>query len=267
MKKKLVVLGLSMIAIFSLISSIVLAASVLYTDLPVTHWAYQPISEMTEKKVLSGYPDGTFAPENSITRAEFAKILVLALSLSNGSSNNSTVFQDVPATHWAYQYVKTASEYLTGYKNGDILYYLPNDKAIREDMAIAVVNAAGLQDANYSLSTLDQFSDKIQISENLKKYVAIAVENGLMRGNANGTFNPKGHLTRAEVSQLMVNTLQTLEKIAIIDIEPSPKVEPNKPVEESESVTGIKLEKENLELIEQSTEQLSAEVQPAGATT
>ena len=47
---------------------------------------------------------------------------------------------------------------------------------------------------------------------NLKKYVAIAVKNGIMNGNANGTFAPKNNATRAEVATLFVRLLGVLEK-------------------------------------------------------
>jgi len=80
-----------------------------------------------------------------------------------------------------------------------------------------MVIASNLKDANYSLSSLDTFNDKDSISENLKKYVAIAVENGLMKGFDDGTFKPKATLTRAQVSQLVKNAEQVKEKIAVID--------------------------------------------------
>ncbi len=211
MKKALGILVI-MITIFS---SVVLAVN--YTDLSTEHWAYKPIKEMTEKGILSGYPDGSFAPDNVITRAEFAKILVLALNLNQSSSN--VVFDDVSENYWAYNYIQIASRYLSGYTNGTSVLYMPDDNAVREDMAVAIVNAAGLQNMSYNLSSLNKFSDKDLISENIKKYVAIAVENGLMNGNADGTFNPKGGLTRAEVSMLITNTMEELEKIAINDID------------------------------------------------
>lgn len=168
---------------------------------------------MTSKKILSGYPGNTFMPDKSVTRAEFAKILVLTLNLNE---KNNISFQDVAKEHWAYNYIEVASKYLSAYRGeNDTLFFRPSDEAVREDLAVSVVMAAGLQDSSYKLSTLNKFSDKENISENLKKYVAIAVENELMRGNADGTFNPKGKLTRAEVCQLMHNSLSVLEKIVL----------------------------------------------------
>ena len=192
------------------------ALAVNFSDLTTEHWAYEPIIEMANKGILAGYPDGTFLPNKSITRAEFAKILVLSLNLKDDTNKNN-VFDDVDSSHWSYDYVRIASNYLSGYTNGSQIYFMPDEQAVREDMAIAIVMATNLQNKQYDMSTLDRFSDKDSISESFRKYVAIAVENNLMRGNADGTFNPKGKLTRAEVSQLMLNTTKELEKIAIAD--------------------------------------------------
>jgi len=52
-----------------------------FTDLASNHWAHDDIMDMVERGILSGYPDGTFRPNNTISRAEFAKIMVLALEL------------------------------------------------------------------------------------------------------------------------------------------------------------------------------------------
>lgn len=185
-----------------------------YSDLSSGHWAYGPINTMSENGILNGYPDGSFKPDVAINRAEFAKIIVLTLDLTQ---KTDIKFEDVPSEYWASEYINVASNYLSAYKGDSKYYYKPEEVAVREDVAVAVVNAAGLYNKSYSLSTLDRFSDKDLISENLKKYVAIAIENGLMRGNANGTFDPKGNLTRAQVAQLMINSIEVLEKISIYD--------------------------------------------------
>lgn len=211
MKKNFKILFLYLICLIMIFSSNVFAVD--YSDLNKSHWAYNVIMDMTSKKILSGYPGNTFMPDKSVTRAEFAKILVLTLNLNE---KNNISFQDVAKEHWAYNYIEVASKYLSAYRGeNDTLFFRPSDEAVREDLAVSVVMAAGLQDSSYKLSTLNKFSDKENISENLKKYVAIAVENELMRGNADGTFNPKGKLTRAEVCQLMHNSLSVLEKIVL----------------------------------------------------
>ena len=206
------------LVLITMLSTTVFAAS--FTDLQKEHWAYEPIMEMANKGILNGYPDGTFLPDKSITRAEFAKILVLALDLETNGKNIE--FQDVSSNHWSYKYVQAAAKYLSAYRDDrNNLMYMPDAKAVREDVAVAIVIASGHENDKYSLKTLDKFSDKDQISSNLRKYVAIAVEDGLMSGHSNGTFEPRGYLTRAQVSKLMKNIEEVKDKVAIKDTDDS----------------------------------------------
>jgi len=202
--------------IFVIIISLSCVYASNFSDLSQEHWAYEAVNKMVELNIVNGYPDGTFKPQGKITRAEFAKILVLSLELKEKSN---VEFIDVKSDYWGYDYIKIASNYLTGYNNNGKLLFLPNMQAVREDMAVAIVIAQNLQNTNYDLATLDKFTDKNEISKDLQKYIAIAVENGLMKGNADGTFNPQGELTRAEASQLILNTLEVKGKIAINDAE------------------------------------------------
>lgn len=220
MKKKVLVLT---ILTLMLMVSIVFAKS--FSDLPENHWAYEAINEMMEKGILNGYPDGTFLPSKNVTRAEFAKILVLSLELKE---DTNTPFEDVKEDFWGYDYIKIASKYLAGYEANGKTYYMPNEPAVREDITAAMVIATGLENKDYDLDTLNKFSDKDEISEDLKKYVTIAVENGLLQGNADGTFNPKGNLTRAEASKVMLNALnldiEIDEKIIYGDVNDDGKI-------------------------------------------
>ena len=177
-----------------------------FKDVDKSFWAYGPINQMLEENILSGYPDGTFRPNNAITRAEFAKIMVLALDLKEDKDTKNVKFSDVEPDFWANDYIKIASKYLAGYEENGKKTFSPNQHAIRADVAIALVIATGLDNSSFKLSTLDAFKDKNSIPANYRKYIAIAVENNLMRGFDDGTFKPKASLTRAQVSQLIYNT-------------------------------------------------------------
>ena len=201
--KKLI--GLIMIIVITL-STQVFAVS--FSDLNTTHWAHASITQMTNSGIINGYPDGTFKPEKNVTRAEFSKILVKALELENRTTTN---FEDVATDFWGYNDIKIASNYLSAYEMNGKNYFMPNDYAVREDVAVAVVKASGFSNLGANYDVLNQFSDKNEISVNLRDYISIAVEKGLMRGNANGTFNPKGKLTRAEAAQLILNALSIKE--------------------------------------------------------
>lgn len=174
-----------------------------FTDLTSSHWAYDAIEEMVDNGVMAGYPDGTFKPEKLVTRAEYATILVRTLKIEKVT--NAIEFEDVEGIHWAEEFIDLANPFLTGYVSNGKYYFKPEEIALREDAAVAIVKAKGLTNEEADMDILNQFRDKKEISENLAKYVAIAVTNGLMNGYPDGTFKPQQSLTRAEVSALFNN--------------------------------------------------------------
>lgn len=177
------------------------------------HWAKNVVEEMAAKGVLNGFEDGTFRPDESVTREQFAKILVETLKIAGNTTNIK--FVDIEEDRWSKDYIYRASRYLTGYENNGKYFFRPTEASVREDVAVAVVQAEGLQTEKPDYTLLNQFSDSGEISEGIKKYVAIAVKNEIMRGK-DGYFDPQGNLTRAEVSQLMYNVSQ---KISIGELE------------------------------------------------
>ncbi len=179
-----------------------------FSDLSPDHWAHDDIMDMVEMGILSGYPDGTFRPNNTISRAEFAKIMVMALELETIRPATPT-FNDVGTDHWGYEVIESARDYLTGYRDtrtGE-LFFEPGSVAVREDVAVAIVKAQGLGDAAADLRLLDQFPDRGEISAALREHVAIAVEQGYMRGTDIG-FEPQKALTRAEACTLLLRIIE-----------------------------------------------------------
>ena len=73
-----------------------------FSDVPSSYWAYAAISSLSSQGIVSGYPDGTYRPDNTITRAEFATMLVKALGLSTTGTNGA--FTDVTPGDWCYDY-------------------------------------------------------------------------------------------------------------------------------------------------------------------
>ncbi len=173
-----------------------------FSDLSKNHWAYDDIMEMAELGILDGYADGTFKPNKTISRAEFSKILVLSLKLPKVTPPNPA-FSDVPVNHWAYEVVESSKNYLTGYRNSaGSMSFAPNEVAVREDVAVAIVKAKGFSEASANLKLLNAFQDQNQISKALRNHVSIAVDKGYMKGTDKG-FEPQKALTRAEASTLL----------------------------------------------------------------
>ncbi|MEK3884953.1 S-layer homology domain-containing protein [Paenibacillus sp. PL2-23] len=184
--------------------------AVSFTDLPTTHWAYKYIAEMVNRKVINGYPDNKFRPNNTISRAEFAKIMVTASGIQAKKVNYSS-FSDVPVTNWASPFVEAVKDYMTGYRTANKEYiFNPSAPALREDIAVALVKLKG-----YNVSRLPDhstieamFKDYAGISESAKDYVALAVENGLISGFPDETFRPQATVTRAEATVMLWRAYQ-----------------------------------------------------------
>jgi basic membrane protein A len=168
------------------------------------HWAEQTILKLVEKNYISGYPDGTFKPNNTITRAEFVKILTSVMGIAPATGGEST-FLDVSTSDWFFGYVAAAVEkgIIGGYPDGT---FKPNDPITREQAAKIVVKAKGIDettiDAEFVFAHAGNFVDKDVISEWAKPFVAAAVEKGIMKGDATNAFRPTDNITRAETAAI-----------------------------------------------------------------
>lgn len=176
------------------------ATAFAFSDLTQNHWAYNNVMNMYERGVVSGFNDNTFKPDDALTRVQFITMAVKSLEIEDNSFEMQ--FNDL-TNHWGAEYIKIAGYAMCDNEDA----FRPDEEALREDVAMAIVKLNKLENAEYSLSTLDNFSDKESISESRKKYVAIAVENGYMNGNADGTFSPKKALSRAEGATVLLKML------------------------------------------------------------
>ncbi len=178
-----------------------------FGDVPTTYWAHDAIMLMANHQIISGYKDGTFRPDASVSRAEFAKMMVLTMQLSLVNPPTPT-FLDVPRNGWDYKYIETAKSYLTGYRFGTGLSYRPTQGAQREDMAVAIVKGLNIQPSEgAALDVLNTLTDSSTISTNLKGYVAAAISNGIMIGDDLKKFNPQATITRAQTATLLARLI------------------------------------------------------------
>ncbi|WP_146142817.1 S-layer homology domain-containing protein, partial [Brevibacillus sp. NRRL NRS-603] len=81
-----------------------------FYDVPADHWATQIIAAVSKEGYLAGYPDGTFHPQNTLTRAETVTIINRLLNHSQLSPVMGQSWPDVPPTHWAYKDIEAATK-------------------------------------------------------------------------------------------------------------------------------------------------------------
>jgi hypothetical protein len=163
------------------------------------HWAESGINKLVSQGAVGGYPDGSFKPDNTITRAEFATMLVKAFGLTTQSK---AVFADTYG-HWANDYISSAasSGIISGYENN---IFRPDDLITREQMAVMIFKAAKLAQT----AGTNKFTDSGSISAWAAEAVAGVTENGIMKGYQDNTFKPRGNATRAEAVTTVANALK-----------------------------------------------------------
>lgn len=153
------------------------------------HWAQAQIEKLVAAGAISGYPGSTFKPDNTITRAEFATVLVKAFKLE---AKNGKVFKDT-SNHWAKDAIATAAAHsiVSGY-NADT--FAPDEFITREQMAVMISKAAKLT----AIEGSQNFSDTQQVSEWAQDAVNKASGHKIISGYPDNSFRPKANASRAE---------------------------------------------------------------------
>ena len=166
------------------------------------HWAENQIKEWANIGYISGYPDVTFLPDNSITRAEFLTLVNKIFKFENKTNIN---FIDVRPDYWAYSEIQKgiSAGYVSGDKNGT---FRPDDFITRQEAAV-IINK--LLDNTEITENKPNFKDAYDIDEWAKNSVDIVYEYGILSGFPNGTYRPKKYMTRAEA----VSALKRLTEI------------------------------------------------------
>ncbi|MFY3791588.1 S-layer homology domain-containing protein [Ureibacillus sp. MALMAid1270] len=169
-----------------------------YTDVSKEYWANTPISYLNELGLIKGYVDGTFKPDNSITRAEAATIIARELNLK---ATKTPQFSDVKTSFYAYNAIAAVSEkgIITGRSAGK---FSPDGKLTRAEMATILTRA-------YSLSGSSNVSFKDVTSKHWAHgYIQTLLANDLTSGYNDNTYRPNVEITRAEFATLLARVLK-----------------------------------------------------------
>lgn len=191
MAKKRLVLLFTVLAMIFLQTTISLASPM---DIK-NHWAKDEILYLLDKGLASGYDDGSFRPENNITRAEFIKIVNNVYGFEDLARIG---FSDVKKEDWFYTHIRkaVAAGYINGYGDGTIK---PNNPITRQEVAKILALASQLEGDGSSL----KFKDKEKIGYWALDYVAALVSHGYIEGYTDGSFGPTQNISRGEVAKLL----------------------------------------------------------------
>ena len=181
-------------------------------DVANDFWAKKQITWTYSKNYLSGYPDGTFKPQENMTNAEFISLVIRILS------NDTKIVSKSNEKMWYSKFLTKAEELgiISSAANID-----PNAKITRDEAFRLLAFAYSVKG---NVATLDQFTDKDLVKN--KEAAAGLLEKKVINGYPDKTLRPNNLITRAEVSNL-VYIGEEVAKLSKIDI--------NKPVEKTKT--------------------------------
>ncbi len=166
------------------------------------------IEALASRGIINGQSENSFEPNSWVSRAEFATIIARGLGLPEKSN---TIFKDVTANDWFYNYVGTAYNYgiIKGVSENE---FNPNGTITREEAAVMVARAANLCGMNTDMDTLwvrdtlSQFLDYLKASEWSQNSLAFCYSEDIL-SNEVIEIKPREAVTRAEIAFMIYNML------------------------------------------------------------
>ncbi len=194
------------------------AAQAAFSDVS-GHWAEAAIGEMAEKGAVNGFEDGSFRPDGTITRGQYAKIISELYSLP-ASENGVFGFDSVEWGEWYDPYAlnfkclvmeafaDNAPEELGEDYGKAFNGYMDLTRIEAAAGLLALTDAPALTDAEKA-AAIESFTDKDEFSGDgaTVTVAAMAASSGLMQGDAQGRFRPYDSVTRAEACVLLSRAL------------------------------------------------------------
>ena len=173
-----------------------------FSDVNTGDWFYQNVMDAVAAGIVSGRGDGTFGPNDRITRRDFA-IMVSKLLLDGEDAPEATTtpFSDVAANDYGLNAIAYCAE--NGIISGFDGEFRPGDNITRQEAASVMKNALELTG-----TTSDLFADDAAIATWAKANVYACKAAGVFNGDDNNNFNPTSTLTRAEAASIMVNAMK-----------------------------------------------------------
>lgn len=179
------------------------------------HWARPFVEALAEAKIVNGFPDGTFKPNQPVTRAEFATLVQAAFRSQD--IRESRKFNDVPNRYWASPAIEKAysSGFMSGYPNN---MFRPQEQIPRVQALVSLANGLNLKNNSDTQSILNVYRDSNEIPQYAINPVAAATEKNLVVNYPNLNFlNPNKVATRADVAAFIYQAKANLGELPPID--------------------------------------------------
>lgn len=177
-----------------------------FDDVPADAWFAEAVQYVYEHDLMTGVSENLFAPNAQMNRAMVAQILFNVEKPADTEA--PAAFRDVAADQWYAKAVNWAvwQGYMSGYGAGS---FGPNDALTREQLVTVLWRYSGSPVMGDS-SMLNTFSDAAMTSDYAQQAMTWAYAQGVISGNADGTLNPQGTATRAEVATILMRFYENM---------------------------------------------------------
>ncbi|TVP62239.1 MAG: beta-Ig-H3/fasciclin [Nodularia sp. (in: Bacteria)] len=178
------------------------------SDISSDYWASPFIQALAQRNIISGFPDGTFRPNQPVSRAEFAAMIQKAFNQDPVRQITPDGFTDVPAGFWASSAIQEA--YQTGFMSGyPGNLFLPNQQIRKVEAIVALTTGLNLETSENPLGVVNTYyTDASAIPNYALNNVAAATEANIVVNYPNvNQLNPLDPLTRAEASAILYQAL------------------------------------------------------------
>lgn len=169
------------------------------------HWARPFIEALADANIITGFPDGTYKPNQPVTRAQFAAIVQKAFN--KAAIRNAQSFGDVPSNYWAAPAIRSAYEtgFLSGYPNSQ---FRPEEQIPRVQVLVSLSSGLNLKADQSTATTLGVYADASRIPSYATEGVAAATEDNIVVNYPSINYlNPNEVATRADVAAFVYQAL------------------------------------------------------------
>ncbi len=179
----------------SLLTIVLFSSTAFAFNDTANHWSKDYIKKLSDKEIVTGYSDGSYRPDKTISREEAATIV--SRMLGDKKSNTQNIFNDVANDRWSAKYIAYLYDngIISGYKDGN---FRPDDKITRGEYSRIIYAVLDSKGELYELK-----GDFTDIRNNwASEYIKYLAGNKIINGFSGNVFRPEDSITRGEVAAI-----------------------------------------------------------------
>lgn len=186
-----------------------------FSDVQSNYWASEFIQQLSQRGVIAGFPDGSFRPEEPVTRAQFAAMINKAFQ--KPVQRQAITFRDVPSNYWASSAIQQAyiTGFLAGYPGNN---FRPNEAIPRQQVLVSLANGLQYTASGDTTTILQYYNDASSIANYARGPIAAATEKQIVVNYPDLKFlNPTVTASRAQVAAFIYQALVSSNQATAIN--------------------------------------------------